>query len=81
MNIEWNIECNIACSQHYIKCNIECCVEFCITCYRFSAAQQVITPCAHAQQEVGRGVYIYISLHFFWNQSFISQNTEASGIA
>ena len=40
----------------------------------------VVTPRAHARARgyvIGRGVCIlYISLHFFWNQSFISQNTH-----
>ena len=40
----------------------------------------IITPRAHAQRgvkcSVVGGVLIYINLQFFWNQSFISQNTH-----
>ena len=41
----------------------------------------IITPRAHARARgyvIGRGVYIllYIYLHFFWNQTFISENTH-----
>ena len=49
---------------------------------RAHARARVITPRAHARARgyvIGRGVYILlyiISLHFFWNQSFISQNTH-----
>ena len=33
--------------------------------------------CAARGYVIGRGVYIlFISLHFFWNQTFIFQNTH-----
>ena len=48
--------------------------------YTTTGPNNIITPRAHARARgyvIGRGVYIYIvSLDFFWNQSFISQNTH-----